>query len=153
MFKNQLILRIAFIHLVSKKRQTVVAMLGVMFGITVFIFQAGLITGLQQFMVDKIVNNSAHIHIYNEPEKYPKSILAKLNTNANNWIIVRNQKQKEIQKKLRNGMKLVSILEKYKGVEGAAPFLGTQAIVKAGFKELPVSISGINIDRETSFLT
>jgi lipoprotein-releasing system permease protein len=148
MFKNQLILRIAFIHLVSKKRQTVVAMLGVMFGITVFIFQAGLITGLQTFMIDKIVNNSAHIHIYNEPEKYPKSILALNNTNPLNWVVVKGQKQKEVQKKLRNGMQLVAILEKNRAIEGAAPFLGTQAIVKASFKELPVSIAGVNIDRE-----
>ena len=75
---NRPVLRIAMVHLISKKRQTAVAMLGVMFGITVFIFQAGLITGLQIFMLDKIVNNSPHVHLYNEPEKNPPSILSKI---------------------------------------------------------------------------
>ena len=145
---GNLIVRIALVHLVSKKRQTVVAMLGVMFGIAVFIFQAGLITGLQQYMIDKIVNNSAHVHLYNDPDRYPPSILSKLKNQPDSWIVVRNQKQKETKKNLRNGMKMVAVLEGYPGVEGVAPFLGTQAILKAGFKELPATVSGIDIDKE-----
>ncbi|MES2389531.1 MAG: ABC transporter permease [Bacteroidota bacterium] len=149
-FKNNPIVRIAFVHLVSKKRQTVVAMLGVTFGIAVYIFQAGLITGLQQYMVDKMVNNTAHIHLYNDPERNPPSILSQISHSPNEWIVVRNQKQKDIQKKLRNSAQVMDILERMPEVAGVAPFLGTQAIVKAGFKEKPVTISGVNIDRENA---
>ncbi len=39
------IVRIAVRHLLSKKKQTLVAVLGVTFGIAAFIFQAGIITG------------------------------------------------------------------------------------------------------------
>ncbi len=145
---NRPVFRIAFVHLISKKRQTLVAMLGVMFGITVFIFQAGLITGLQFYMVDKIVNNSPHVHLYNEPEKNPIPILEKIYNKSDQWVIVQHQKEKDIDKKIRNYGGIMEMLRKTPGVQGAAPSVGTQAIVKAGFKQIPVSISGVEIARE-----
>jgi lipoprotein-releasing system permease protein len=145
---NRPVLRIAMVHLVSKKRQTAVAMLGVMFGITVFIFQAGLITGLQIFMLDKIVNNSPHVHLYNEPEKNPPSILSKIYHADDQMVVVRNQKQKEIDKKIRNSSGIMEIIKKMPGVVGVAPNVATQAIVKAGVKQIPVTISGVEIEKE-----
>jgi lipoprotein-releasing system permease protein len=145
---NRPVIRIALVHLLSKKRQTAVAMLGVMFGITVFIFQAGLITGLQIFMLDKIVNNSPHVHLYNEPEKNPPSILSKIYHEDNQMVVVRNQKQKEIDKKIRNSSGIMEILRKMPGVLGVAPNVATQAIIKAGVKQIPVTISGVEIDKE-----
>lgn len=147
-FANRPVLRIAVVHLLSKKRQTAVAMLGVMFGITVFIFQAGLITGLQMFMIDKIVNNTAHVHLFNEPDKNPPSILSKIYNGPDQMVVVRNQKQKEIDKKIRNSSGIMDILRKMPGVVGVAPNVATQAIVKAGVKQIPVTISGVEIEQE-----
>lgn len=145
---NRPVIRIAIVHLLSKKRQTAVAMLGVMFGITVFIFQAGLITGLQIFMLDKIVNNSPHVHLYNEPDKNPPSILSKIYNQPHQMVVVRNQKQKEVDKKIRNSRGIMEIISKMPGVIGVAPNVATTAIVKAGIKQIPVTISGVDIERE-----
>ncbi len=145
---NRPVLRIALVHLLSKKRQTAVAMLGVMFGITVFIFQAGLITGLQIFMLDKIVNNSPHVHLFNEPDKNPPPILSKIYNRESDLVVVRNQKQKEGDKKIRNSSGIMDILRRMPGVLGVAPNVATQAIVKAGFKQMPVTISGVEIEKE-----
>ncbi|SFC41588.1 lipoprotein-releasing system permease protein [Flexibacter flexilis DSM 6793] len=147
-FKKNTILRIAFVHLVSKHRQTIVAMLGVMFGITVFIFQAGIITGLQNYMIDKIINNSPHLHIFNDPEKYPPSIVEKMSPDPNHWTVLRNQKQKDVDKRIHNSNGIIEIIERNPEIQGAAPFVGTQAIFKAGFKELPATIAGVDIDKE-----
>jgi len=49
------IFKIAATHLLAKKRQTLVAILGVMFGIMVFIFQAGLITGFQKVFIEETI--------------------------------------------------------------------------------------------------
>ena len=62
MKKNPL-LKIALTHLFSKKRQTIVAMLGVTFGIAIFIFQAGLMSGFQDFFIQETVNTTANIRI------------------------------------------------------------------------------------------
>jgi lipoprotein-releasing system permease protein len=145
---NRPVLRIAVVHLLSKKRQTAVAMLGVMFGITVFIFQAGLITGLQIFMLDKIVNNSPHVHLYNEPDKNPPPIISKIYNRPTDMVVVRNQKQKETDKKIRNCSGIMEILSRMPEVKGVAPNVATQAIVKAGVKQIPVTISGVDIEKE-----
>lgn len=145
---NRPVIRIAMVHLISKKRQTAVAMLGVMFGITVFIFQAGLITGLQMFMLDKIVNNSPHVHLYNEPEKNPPSIISKIYNKPNEMAVVTNQKPKDIDKKISNSRGIMQIISKLPGVIGVAPNVATTAIVKSGIKQVPVTISGVDIEME-----
>jgi lipoprotein-releasing system permease protein len=147
-FQNQPILRIAFVHLVSKKRQTLVAMLGVMFGITVFIFQAGLITGLQSYMIDKIVNNSPHIHLYNEPEKNPPPLLKKVLTGSHEWIVLRSFKQLERDRKIRSASSIMAQLRANPAVLGVAPLVQAQAILRAGYKEVPATVNGVEIDRE-----
>lgn len=149
LLENQPVLRIAFVHLVSKKRQTIVAMLGVMFGIMVFIFQAGLITGLQIYMLDKLVNNNAHVHLYTESEQNPQPILNKVQPpGPNDWVVVRHQRPKEISKKIKNAYGLMAELERRPEVVGVAPTVATQAIIKLGIKELPVTISGVEIAKE-----
>jgi len=145
------IVRIAMTHLVSKKRQTIVAMLGVMFGITVFIFQAGLITGLQNYMIDKIVNNSPHIHIYNEPNKNPPPLLEKrLEHSKREWIVLHNPKLQEVDRKIRNANALMRQLEADKDVAGVAPLVTAQGILKAGFKEIPATVNGVDIEKENN---
>ena len=52
-------IKIALIHLLSKKRQTIVAMLGVTFGIAIFIFQAGLMSGFQTVFIEQTINTTA----------------------------------------------------------------------------------------------
>lgn len=140
--------KIAVTHLVSKKRQTIVATLGVMFGIMVFIFQAGLITGLQEYMIEKIINNTAHIHIFNDPDKNPPSILQQENQDPNAWIVTENQKQRDEIKRLKNAKGLIKLLEENPSIIGVAPGVATQAIFKAGIKETPATVAGVEIDRE-----
>lgn len=146
--RNSPILRIAVTHLVSKKRQTLVAMLGVMFGIMVFIFQAGLITGLQKYMTDKIINNSAHVHLYNEPDKHPKPILSRFLHGSENWILVRHAKQADTDPKIRQAGRIMDELAANPEVLGVAPLVVAQGILKNGVKETPCSVNGVDIDAE-----
>lgn len=146
--RNSPILRIAVTHLVSKKRQTLVAMLGVMFGIMVFIFQAGLITGLQKYMTDKIINNSAHVHLYNEPDKHPKPILSRFLHGSQNWILVRHAKQADTDPKIRQAGRIMDELASNPEVLGVAPLVVAQGILKNGVKETPCSVNGVDIDAE-----
>ncbi|MCX6296346.1 MAG: hypothetical protein NTX97_09810 [Bacteroidetes bacterium] len=105
MKKNPL-LKIALTHLFSKKRQTIVAMLGVTFGIAIFIFQAGLMSGFQAFFIEETVNTTANIRIYNEAAKNRPSILDEINTKKDHWNIVQNQKPKDEQTKIKNGYQI-----------------------------------------------
>ncbi len=145
---NRPVIKIAIIHLWSKKRQSIVAMLGVMFGITVFIFQAGLITGLQNYMIDKIINNSPHIRIYNDPEKDPVSLVERAAGKSKGLVVVHNQKIKDGDKKIRNANGIIRLLEKMPNVIGASPSASTQSILKSGYKQIPATIYGVEVDKE-----
>ena len=147
MNKNPII-KIALTHLIAKKRQTIVAMLGVTFGIAIFIFQAGLMSGFQAFFIEETVNTTANIRIYNEAEKNRKSIISKINTQDNHWNVVQNQKPKEEQNKIKSGYQIISILEKDPNVSGVSPFLGSQAIFKVGISQIAGRVSGVDIVKE-----
>lgn len=142
------VLKIALTHLLGKRRQTIVATLGVMFGIMVFIFQAGLITGFQSVFIEQTINTTANIHIYNEPNKNRKSIYEKVPGDESRWVVVRNQKPKDELNKIRNGYQILHLIEKHPDVEGASPFLGTQAILRAGIVQYGGRLAGVDIDRE-----
>jgi lipoprotein-releasing system permease protein len=142
------IFKIAATHLLAKKRQTLVAMLGVTFGIMVFIFQAGLMTGFQSTFIDQTINTTANIHIYNEPKKDRPSLIEQFDGDSSEWIVVRNQKPKVELNKIKNGYQIISLLEKHPDIEGVSPFLGSQAILRAGIVQYGGRIAGIDVDKE-----
>jgi len=142
------IVRIAITHLVSKRRQTLVAMLGVMFGIMIFIFQAGLITGLQTYMIDKIINNSPHIHIYREPDKNAPPLLTRALPKTGQWVLLRNAKLPDEDRKIRGASHLAQQLRDMPEVAGVAPLVVAQAIAKNGVKEVPITLNGVDIEAE-----
>jgi len=148
LFTNRPLLKIAWIHLFSKKRQTVVAMLGVMFGVTVFIFQAGLLTGLQNYFIDKTVNTTAHVHIYNEVRTARPHVISRYIDTTSRWVVVRNQKPREEARRVRNGTQIISDIQKDPRVEGVAPFLGLQGIYRLGMSQQAGSLAGVDILRE-----
>jgi lipoprotein-releasing system permease protein len=145
--KKSPILKIALTHLLSKRRQTLVAMLGVTFGIAVFIFQAGLITGFQTTFIEQTVNTTANIRIYNEADKHRKPILEQ-HKKENEWVVVSNQKPKNEDPKIKNGYQIMNILEHDPEVAGVSPFLGAQAIFKMGISQVAGRVSGVDIVKE-----
>lgn len=141
-------IKIALTHLKAKKRQTIVAMLGVTFGIAIFIFQAGLMSGFQSTFIEQTVNTTANVRLYNEAEKNRKSILEQRDTSASHWYVVRNMKPKDEQPRIKNGLQIIQSLEKHPEVTGVSPFLGSQAIFKLGIATVAGRVSGVNIEKE-----
>ena len=148
LFTKRPLLRIAWVHLFSKKRQTIVAMLGVMFGVTVFIFQAGLLTGLQNYFIEKTVNTTAHVHIYNEVRTARPHVLSRYVDTTTQLLVVRNQKPRDEELKVRNGNQIIRDIEQDPRVEGVAPFLGLQGIYRFGMSQQAGTLAGVDIMRE-----
>ena len=78
--------KIAFAHLTSRLRQTLVATLSVTFGISMYIFMNGFMNGVNNITSDLSFSTLAHIRIYNDiPED--RSNLLKETANPNQVII------------------------------------------------------------------
>lgn len=145
--------RIAMTHLLSKKRQTIVAMLGVTFGIAIFIFQAGLMSGFQTMFIEQTVNTSANIRIYNDVQGDRPSLLDRFHDDGKTWNVVRNQKPEVEDPKLKNGKQLMDIISRHPDVAGVSPFIGSQAIFKMGIAQISGRVSGVEIEKENAIFS
>lgn len=63
---NALLIQIAKTHLLTRKKQSAIASLGVTFGIGTFIVLVSFMTGLNGLLDGLILNRTPHIRIYNE---------------------------------------------------------------------------------------
>src|SRR5258708_35042118 len=58
--------KIAYVHLTSKIKQTFVALLGVTFGISMYVFMNSFMTGVNDTQTLLAFTSLSHIHIYND---------------------------------------------------------------------------------------
>jgi len=138
------ILNIAKTHLLTKIKQTSTAALGVTFGIGAYITLVCFMTGLNTMLDDLILNQTPHIHVYNEiapSKKQPISIYDNVNESFN---IVHSIKPKLSQKKIHNALPIIKYLEDNSNVRGVVPQIKTQIFYMAGSIELGGNLTGIN---------
>jgi lipoprotein-releasing system permease protein len=142
----KLVVEIAKTHLVSKPKQTLIAMLGVTFGIGMFIALVSLMTGLNDFTEELTMASSPDIHIYNDITESRASIAEEVNANGIN--IVHHQKPKKETAKVRNALQITEMIRRDPRVLGVAPTLASQVFYNYGPVELPGNIAGVDILEE-----
>src|SRR5687768_8553197 len=139
----KLVAEIAKTHLISKPKQTIVAMLGVTFGIGMFIAMVSLMTGLNNFTEELTMTSSPDIHLYHDVTEHRLSIAEQVNGNGIN--LVHHQKPKNETPKLRNAMQMAEIMRKDSRVWGVAPSLSSQVFYNYGPVQLSGNILGVEI--------
>lgn len=147
MKKYRVILSIAKTHLVSKLRQTLIAALGVTFGIGSYITLVSFMTGLNQMLDDLILNQTPHVHIFNEIKPTEEQPVAMTDV-AGSFNVVHSVRPKLSQKKIHNAKPLMEYLNRDKRVKGAIPQVKTQVFYVAGSIELGGNLSGVEILKE-----
>jgi lipoprotein-releasing system permease protein len=146
-----IILNIAKTHLITKLKQTSTAALGVTFGIGSYITLVCFMTGLNAMLDDLILNQTPHIHIYNEIEPSKKQPISLYQTVENSFNVIHSIKPKLTQKKIHNAIPIINYLEQQDDVKGALPQVKTQIFYIAGSIELGGNITGINALGEANF--
>jgi lipoprotein-releasing system permease protein len=142
----KLVLDIARTHLVSKPKQTIIAMLGVTFGIGMFIAMVSLMTGLNDFTEELTMTSSPHIHIYHDITESRESIISQLNPKGVN--VLHHQKPKAETPKLRNAVQIADRIRRDSKVAGVAPSISSQVFYNYGPVQLNGSILGVDIIEE-----
>jgi lipoprotein-releasing system permease protein len=137
---------IARVHLVSKPKQTIIAMLGVTFGIGMFIALISLMTGLNDFTEEITMTSSPDIHIYHDISEKRPGILDQINPDGLNWV--HHQKPKNETARLRNAGQLVELIRKDDRMIGVAPTLSSQVFYNYGSVQLNGLILGVEILEE-----
>ncbi|MEH1008113.1 FtsX-like permease family protein [Winogradskyella sp. ECml5-4] len=146
-----IILSIAKTHLLTKLKQTSIAALGVTFGIGSYITLVCFMTGLNTMLDDLILNQTPHIHIYNEIEPTENQPISLYDDFKNSFNVVHSIKPKLSQKKIHNALPIINYLENDDKVLGALPQVKAQIFYIAGSIELSGNLTGINPIEEAKY--
>jgi lipoprotein-releasing system permease protein len=144
----KVILNIAKTHLLTKMKSTVTASLGVTFGIGAYITLVSFMTGLNQMLDDLVLNQTPHVHIYNEIEPSKEQPISLLPEFENTFNVVRSVRPKFGQQKIHNALPILNYLKKDENVKGATPQLRAQIFYLSGSIELGGSLIGVDIMEE-----
>ncbi len=144
----KVILNIAKTHLLTKMKSTTTASLGVTFGIGAYITLVSFMTGLNKMLDDLILNQTPHIHLYNEIEPSDKQPIALYEEMENVMNVVHSVKPKQNQLKIHNALPILNYLRADKNVKGATPQLRAQIFYISGSIELGGNLNGIEIMEE-----
>ena len=140
-----LILNISKTLLSARLRQSVIAAVGVTFGITMFITLVSFMTGLNKLLDGLILNRTPHIRLYNEikaSENQPVDLSEEFKNSKN---FLRSVKPKERPLEIYNSQAIMRRLKEDNRVLGIAPKVMAQVFFNVGAIDLNGIINGIDV--------
>lgn len=149
MINWKVILNIAQTHLLTKMKSTITAALGVTFGIGAYITLVSFMTGLNTMLDSLILNQTPHIHLYNEIEPSAAQPISLYDNLENSVHMISSVKPKQGQKKIHNALPILNYLKKNERVKGATPQVRAQIFYISGSSEIGGNLVGVDIMEET----
>lgn len=140
-------LNIAKNHVVSRKKQSIVAAMGVTFGISMYIFMNGLIEGTNDLQETITLSTTPHVRVFVGTEENKQSISAKF-FGEPYAVNVRNQSTTPAQQSIHNAGKIIDLLSRDKAVAAVTPQVNVNVFYKVGVSEYSGYISGVDIYEE-----
>ena len=143
-----LLIRIARSLLWARRKQTLVAAVGVTFGITMFVTLLSFMNGLNDMLDGLILNRSPHVKLYNEikPNSSQPSALSSDFRDAS--LFIESVKPSSVRTELRNSAAILNALRRDKRVSGVSPKLTAQVFFNTGSVDITGVINGIDIVAE-----
>jgi lipoprotein-releasing system permease protein len=133
---------IAFTHILTRKRQTLVAALGVTLGVGVYLFMNSLSSGFSTFSRGEIFKNSAHIKIYKDDELSQPLFDPKQNNNA---VVIINPQITTLSKKIIDPEALLKLIKTQGYVTNAIAQVSFDAFYNRGKAQIRGNGNGVNM--------
>ncbi|MDO8607997.1 MAG: ABC transporter permease [Phaeospirillum sp.] len=138
-------LDIALQHLVHRRRQTLVSLLGVSLGVAFFIGISAMMQGFQRDFVARIIDVQPHVIIKDEVRDAPRQPVERAYPGG--AVSLRGVKPREEIRGIRGARNMLATLEELPGVH-VAPALSGNLLLRFGGKDLSVNVTGIDPQRE-----
>ena len=139
-------LKIAMRYLTASKAQTALLVSGVAVGVFIFIFMSALIGGLAEFILSRTVGDISHITIKAEPAD--PAIL----TDAKGHLLVAIEHGRPRAAMMRDTGTWVPLIETVPGVRAVSPQIGGAGFLARGAQVAQVSVTGLELGRESAIL-
>ena len=141
----KLILNIALHLLRARLKQTIVAAVGVTFGIAMFISLVSFMHGLNDLLDGLMLNRTPHVLLYNEikpSEKQPVSLAGDYKNNVN---FIHSIKPKDRGKSIYDGKTIIKVLKEDARIIDVAPKVTTPVFFNSGTIEISGIVNGIDV--------
>ena len=145
---TKLIISIAKSLLIARWRQTMVAAMGVTFGITMFITLLSFMSGLNDMLDNLILNRTPHIKLYNEIKPSNVQPIQLSKKYAGSYAFIHSVKPNSSRLELYNNGAILNTLKKDNRVSGIAPKITAQVFYNIGSIDITGVINGIDVEAE-----
>jgi len=146
--KSKLIVNIALHLLLARLKQTIVAAVGVTFGIAMFIALVSFMNGLNDLLDDLMLNRTPHVLLYNEVKPSETQPLDLSQQYKDNMNFINSIKPKDRGKSIYNSKKIIHNLKQDKRIIDVAPKVVASVLFNSGTIEIAGFINGIDLIAE-----
>ncbi len=140
--------KIAFVHLTSKLKQTLVAVLGVTFGISMYVFMNSFMTGVNDIQTDLAFTSLAHIRIYNDGPADNTNLVNKVYPQA--VANIRNSRIIQYTEGIKNTAAILSLVRHQPEVTGVTPQVNLNVFYRNGDNKVSGVLAGVDVQSENT---
>ncbi len=145
---GSVLIEIATTLLRARLRQTIVAAVGVMFGVAMFVTLLGFMHGLNDMLDGLITNRTPHVRLYNEIQPNPIQPITLAQEHDSAYNFISSVKPVNGRKEIYNVKKVIETITTDADVLGYAPKITAPVIITDGPVELTGMIYGIDVEAE-----
>jgi lipoprotein-releasing system permease protein len=145
----KLIVSIAKALLIARWRQTLVAAVGVMFGITMFITLLSFMSGLNDMLDGLILNRTPHVRLYNDIKPNKNQPINSSPEFKNKHNFIESVKSNKSRQEIYNSGPIMQTVKNDKRVFGFAPKILAPVFFNDGTINITGVINGIDVQAES----
>ncbi len=134
---------ISLTYIVSKKKLTLVAALGVTIGIAIYIFMNSMMAGFDRKSNESVFKNSPHIRVYKDDET---SVPLMHESDSTKLAVIVNPRIVPQSDKIINPTQIISLLQHQEDVTIVTPQVAVSVFYNNGRSQLNGNASGVKID-------
>lgn len=134
-------------HLIARKRQTLIASLGVTFGIGFYIAMVGFMTGVNKLLEDLMLSATPHIRMYNDVKIDSVSIIER-RYGATALTMLYHPKPQDKPRNIKDAPEILQIIQSNPETYGVSPRVTSQLYYHYGVVEISGSILGVDLLQE-----
>ncbi len=140
--------QIAKVHLTSKIWQTFVAVLGVTFGVSMYIFMNSFMNGVNKAQDDLAFRALSHIRIYNQDNQNTYNPIESQIDESQTILNIFNRKSIQYTSGLKNSSSIIASIENHPDVSAITPQVNACVFFRSGSKKVNGIVSGIELKSE-----
>jgi lipoprotein-releasing system permease protein len=147
--KYKVIFNIAKTHLLTRKKQSIIAALGVTFGIGAYIILMSFMTGLNGLLDGLILNRTPHVQLYNEDAPTQNQPIDRSPEFQEGMNFVFSVKPLNKRDQIHNAIPIMNLLRNNPDVKGVTPQVKAQGFYLAGSTQLNGILIGVDVIAES----